>query len=114
MFGRATIRLGIGPHSSFNGFRVLAALLHGTSAVGVRQTVALNRGRHIYSAGRPSLWASAHILVLNTLECSCSKINDKLSCVPCTCDYTLLIISLVCIIIFLSSLCQFVSHSSFT
>ena len=23
----------------------------------------LNRGRHLYSAGRPSLWASAHILV---------------------------------------------------
>jgi len=30
MFGRATISLGIGPHSSFNGFRVFAALLHGT------------------------------------------------------------------------------------
>ena len=25
---------------------------------------ALNRGRHLYSAGRPSLWALAHILVL--------------------------------------------------
>jgi len=24
----------------------------------------LNRGRHLYSAGRPSRWASAHILVL--------------------------------------------------
>jgi len=29
-------------------------------------------------------------------------------------DYMLLIISLVCMIIFLSLLCQFVSHSSFT
>jgi len=30
-----------------------------------RQTnfVALSRGRHLYSAGRPSLWALAHILV---------------------------------------------------
>jgi len=26
--------------------------------------VALNRGRHLYSAGRPSRWALAHILVL--------------------------------------------------
>jgi len=26
---------------------------------------ALNRGRHLYSAGRPSRWALAHILVLN-------------------------------------------------
>jgi len=41
--------------------RVLAALLHGTLAVGVSQTAALNRGRHPYSAGRPSHWALAHI-----------------------------------------------------
>ena len=27
--------------------------------------VALNRGRHLYSAGRPSRWALAHILVLH-------------------------------------------------
>jgi len=42
---------------------------------------ALNRGRHLYSAGRPSCWASAHIsslglafyffLVWLTLCCSC-------------------------------------------
>jgi len=31
--------------------------------VGVSQTVALNRGRHLYLAGRPSRWALAHILV---------------------------------------------------
>ena len=48
---------------NFNGFRVLAALLHGTIVVGVSQTAALNRGRHLYSAGRPSRWALAHILV---------------------------------------------------
>ena len=41
--------------------RVLAALLHGTLVVGVSQTAALNRGRHLYSAGRPSSWALAHI-----------------------------------------------------
>ena len=46
---------------NFNGFRVLAALLHGTLIVGVSQTAALNRGRHLYSTGRPSHWALAHI-----------------------------------------------------
>ena len=46
---------------NFNGFRVLGALLHGTLVVGVSQTAALNRGRHLYSAGRPSRWALAHI-----------------------------------------------------
>jgi len=39
---------------NFNGLRVLAALLHS-------HTAALNRGRHLYSAGRPSRWALAHI-----------------------------------------------------
>jgi len=29
----------------------------------VRQTAAFDRGRHLYSAGRPSRWSSAHILV---------------------------------------------------
>ena len=52
-----------GTPANFNGFRVLAALLHGTLVVGVSQTAALNRGRHLYSAGRPSRWAVAHISV---------------------------------------------------
>jgi len=29
---------------------------------------ALNRGRHLYSAGRPSRWALAHILVCNFFQ----------------------------------------------
>jgi len=32
--------------------------------VGVSQTAALNRGRHLCLAGQPSRWALAHILVL--------------------------------------------------
>ena len=52
-----------GTPANFKGFHVLAALLHGTLVVGVSQTVALNRGRHLYLAGRPSRWALAHILV---------------------------------------------------
>jgi len=50
-----------GTPANFNGFRVLAALLHGTLVVGVNQTAAFNRGRHLYSTGRPSGWALAHI-----------------------------------------------------
>jgi len=50
-----------GTPGNLNGFRVLAALLHGTLVVGVSQTAALNRGRHICLAGRPSRWALAHI-----------------------------------------------------
>jgi len=50
-----------GTPANFNGFRILAALLHGTLVVGVSQTASLNRGRHLYSAGRPSRWALAHI-----------------------------------------------------
>jgi len=46
---------------NFNGFRILAALLHGTLVVGVSQTAVFNRGRHLYSAGRPARWALAHI-----------------------------------------------------
>ena len=42
-----------GTPGDFNGFRVLAALLHGNLVAGVSQTAAFNRGRHLYSAGRP-------------------------------------------------------------
>jgi len=54
-----------GTPANFNGFRVLAALLHGSQAVSVSQTAALNRGRHLCSAGRPSRWVLAHILVVS-------------------------------------------------
>ena len=58
-----------GTPGNFNEFRVLAALLHGTLVVGVSQTAALNRGRHLYSAGRPSRWALAHISSLAMFSC---------------------------------------------
>ena len=67
-----------GTPAHFNGFRVLAALLHGTR----RQPnfAALNRGRHLYSAGRLSHWALAHILVLNVFSrCfECTETYKKL------------------------------------
>jgi len=50
-----------GTPANFNGFRVLAALLHGTLLVDASQIAPFNRGRHLYSAGRPSRWALAHI-----------------------------------------------------
>jgi len=54
---------------------ILAALLHGTPAEGVSQTLRCGKGmrlrnfrtgRHLCSAGRPSRWASAHFLVYTT------------------------------------------------
>ena len=62
-----TISLAWGALANFNGFCVLVALLHNTLLVGVSQTVALNRGRPLYSAGRPSRWALALILVLTDI-----------------------------------------------
>ena len=53
-----------GTPANLNGFRVLAALLHGTVVVSVSQTAAFNREHHRYLAGRPSRWALAHILVI--------------------------------------------------
>jgi len=54
---------------TFNGFRVLAALLRGSQVVSVSQTLRrwTDRGRHLCSAGRPSGWALAHILVRQLL-----------------------------------------------
>ena len=59
-----------GTPGNLNGFRVSAALLHGTLVVGVSQTAALNRGRHLYLAGRPLRWALAHIL-FHVISCVC-------------------------------------------
>ena len=74
------ISLVWGTPGNFNGFRVLAVLLHGTLVVGVSQTASLNRGRHLYSARRPSRWASAHISSVN-LECRsemwCTRLAEK-------------------------------------
>ena len=51
-----------GTPTNFNGFHVLAALLHGTLVVGVSQTLRRwTEGAYLCSAGRPSRWALAHI-----------------------------------------------------
>jgi len=58
------ISLVWGTPTNFNGFRVLAALLHGTPAVGVSQTLRrwTEGATHIRQGYRPSRWALAHIL----------------------------------------------------
>jgi len=66
-----------GTPANFSGFRILAALLHSTLVVGVSQTAAFNRGRHLYSAGQPSRWALAHILVvIRTISCRQRYVTD--------------------------------------
>jgi len=60
--------VSLGTPANLNGFRVFVALLHGTLVVGVSQSAALNRGRHLYAAGRPSRWALAHILFVFELN----------------------------------------------
>jgi len=71
-FGPLAAEIGLpvlGTPANFNGFRVLAALLHGTLVVGSQPNfAALNRGRHLRLAGRPSRWALAHILVVTHLR----------------------------------------------
>ena len=56
---------------------ILAALLHGTPTRGSAKLCGMvqgmelqnfRRGRHLYSAGRPSRWASAHILVRSKIN----------------------------------------------
>ena len=64
-----------GTPANFNGFRVLAALLHGTLVVGVSQTAALNRRHHLCLAGRPSRWALAHISSWCLLCCWCVRMK---------------------------------------
>ena len=81
--------------ANFNGFRVLAALLHS-------QTAALNRGRHLYSRGRPSRWALAHISSILWPTHTNHKTWRMANPVSCTCGsmhishttWTLLILSI--------------------
>ena len=67
-----------GTAANFTWFCVLAALLHGTLA----NCAALNTGCHLYSTGRPSRWALAHILVVNNI--SDEACGDGLQPLPIT------------------------------
>jgi len=76
-----------GTPGNFNGFCVLAALLHGILVVGVSQTAALNRGRHLLAH------ISSYILFL-ILDCQCkgnqahSKYKDSLTFCLALCCYS--------------------------
>ena len=69
-----------GTPANFNGFCVLAALLHGMHSSSGRQPnfAALNRGRHLCLAGRPSRCALAHIVVIFVL-CNTHKVREWVS-----------------------------------
>ena len=67
------VSLVCGTPANFNGFRVLAALLHDILLVGVSQTAALNRGRYLYSAGRPSRWALVYSSSFGVVEARALK-----------------------------------------
>ena len=55
-----------GTPANFNGLASIGGVTARHSSSGRQPNfAALNRGRHLYSAGRPSLWALAHILVLS-------------------------------------------------
>ena len=61
--GPLTVEIGSvvwGTSANFNGFRVFARYAGSGRQPNV---AALNRRRHLYSAGRPSRWTLAHILV---------------------------------------------------
>jgi len=66
-----------GTPANFNGFRVLAVYFTAWhSSIGRQPNfAALNRGRHLYSSGRPSRWALAHILVATGLQPSSMMTN---------------------------------------
>ena len=51
--------------ANFNGFLLLGSVTARYSSIGRQPNfAALNRGRHLYSAGRPLRWALAHILLI--------------------------------------------------
>jgi len=53
-----------GTPANFNGFRILAALLHGSQVVSISQTLQRStEGATYVRQGPPSRWALAHILV---------------------------------------------------
>ena len=76
-FRPTSVEVVWGTPANFSGFRVLAALLHGS---GHQPNFALlNRERHLCSAGRLSRWALAHILVFflqcTNRSCSCWSVG---------------------------------------
>ena len=57
----------LGTPTNFNGFCVWQRYCTASSSGRQPNFAALNRGRHLCSAGQPSGWAFAHILVIHIL-----------------------------------------------
>ena len=79
------ISLVWGIPANINGFRVLAALLHGMHSSSGRQPnfAAFSRGRHLYLAGQPSRWALAHILVHSyRIKLECGPMPNVMAALP--------------------------------
>jgi len=76
------VSLVLSTPANFNGSRVLAALLHDSTGR-QRNFAALNRGRHLYLAGRISRWAMAHILVSSVFSTHDSYSRSSISCSQC-------------------------------
>ena len=66
-----------GTSANFNGFRVLAAFMHGITIGHQVNFAALKRGRHLYSAGRPLRGALAHISGVSIKCPRCIKTNAR-------------------------------------
>jgi len=56
-----------GTPANVNGFRAFGSVTARHSSGRQRNFAALNRGHYLYSAGSPSPWALAHILVLTRI-----------------------------------------------
>jgi len=66
-----------GTPANFNRFCILVALRYSSSGH-PPNFVALNRGRHRYSTGQPSRWASAHIVVQSVA----ASLSQIITCEP--------------------------------
>jgi len=71
------------------------------------QTAALSTGRHLYSAGRPSRWALAHILVYCNLLL---LFNFNYFNLACTFGYRSIGAPTLCFIVFLQFCASFISY----
>ena len=67
-----------GTPPNFNGFRVLAALLHGTLVVGASKTAALNRGHHLFGRAAITLGIGPHSssALFSSISAMCNGLNS--------------------------------------
>jgi len=76
--------VSFGHPSKFQRVSRLGSVTAGTASSSGRQPnfAALNRGRHLCSAGRPSRWALAHILVRTEMAARVRRALAEVCTVP--------------------------------